>query len=406
MEYVSRLVSNHFKHHLQRGKSLLLLGPRQTGKSTLVHSLNADLEISLVSPSQRQKYEKNAALLSGEIEHIRKKKPFPLIVIDEIQKVPLLMDSLQEIIDKKMAQFVITGSSARKLRRGININLLPGRLVLSRLDPFVHQEYAQPFKQTLYYGSLPGIVGEKEDGDKEIDLKSYVESYLEEEVRSEALVRNIGQFACFLEYAGLESGKLVSFRAISQEIGVSHTTIASYFEILEDCLIMERIDPITKSLTRKKLIKSNRYLFFDLGVRRLSAIEGVPMPRTREGEIFEQYAGLELIRYARIKGNGATVKFWRDAEGPEVDWVIERNRKYTPIEVKMTSHPTSSDVRHVKTFLSEYKNCNEGYLVCMVERPVQLDDRITAMPWQTLSGLFEKEKEVKTEGGKWSSSVS
>lgn len=331
--------------------------------------------------------------MSGEIEHIRKKKPFPLIIIDEIQKVPLLMDSLQEIIDKKMAQFVITGSSARKLRRGVNINLLPGRLVLLRLDPFVHQEYAQPFKQTLYYGSLPGIVGEKEDEDKEVDLKSYVESYLEEEVRSEALVRNIGQFARFLEYAGLESGKLVSFRAISREIGVSHTTIASYFEILEDCLIMERIDPITKSLTRKKLIKSNRYLFFDLGVRRLSAIEGVPMPRTREGEIFEQYTGLELIRYARIKGNGATVKFWRDAEGPEVDWVIERNRKYTPIEVKMTSHPTSSDVRHVKTFLSEYENCNEGYLVCMVERPVQLDDRITAMPWQTLSGLFEKEKE-------------
>ncbi|QQR81218.1 MAG: DUF4143 domain-containing protein [Deltaproteobacteria bacterium] len=188
--------------------------------------------------------------------------------------------------------------------------------------------------------------------------------------------------------AGLESGKIVSFRGISQEIGVSHVTIASYFEILEDCLIAERVDPITQSATRKRLIKSSRYLIFDLGVRRLCAREGKELIPERLGDIFEQFVGLELIRLARISQERSKILFWRDADGPEVDWVVEREREYIPVEVKWTETPNVKDARHIQTFLSEYKQAKLGYIVCRCARPIQLTPNIKALPWNQLSQII------------------
>ena len=205
------------------------------------------------------------------LEQAKKRK---LVFLDEVQKVPAILDVVQDLIDRKIANFILTGSSARKLRRGHSVNLLPGRIVTFRLDPFTLREVGEDLDNLLLYGSLPGIFTQKKLSDKEQDLESYVTTYLEEEIRAEAVVRNIGAFARFLECAAMESGKIVNFRKISQDIGVAHTTIASYYEVLEDCLISERIDPITKSRTRKKLTKSSKYLMFDLGVRRVSAERG------------------------------------------------------------------------------------------------------------------------------------
>ncbi len=203
-------------------------------------------------------------MLAGEIETLAeaKKSSRPLVLIDEIQKAPKLLDVAQDLIDREVANFVFTGSSARKLYRGTKANLLPGRVVSCRLDPFILSEFsANKLKERLLYGSLPGIMKEENPRHKETDLESYVTIYLEEEVRAEALVRNLGSFARFLEYAASESGNIVNFRKLSQEIGVSHTTIKDYYQVLEDCLIAERAEPLTKSRTRKKLTKSNKYLF-------------------------------------------------------------------------------------------------------------------------------------------------
>ncbi len=220
-------------------------------------------------------------------------------------------------------------------------------------------------------------------------MKSYVEAYLEEEIRAEALVKNVGHFYRFLELAGIESGNHISFRNISQEIGISHTTISSYFEILEDCLIAERIDPIVKSETRKKLIKSSRYLIFDLGVRRICANEGFHLNTRRKGELFEQYIGLELIRYGRLSSKGITLNFWRDADGPEVDWVLNRENEYIPMEVKWTSHPIPSDAKYLELFLDEYKNSKHGYIVCQTPRAFKVSKRVTALPWQEIESLVK-----------------
>ena len=393
MQYIPRSLEDKIKKILDRRKSILLLGPRQTGKSTLLSRTKADISITLVRPKIRQLYEKSPELLEKEIQAIQveSKNKQPLVFIDEVQKVPEILDAAQYLIDNKDAIFIFTGSSARKLRRNPSTNLLPGRVISLRLDPLTIKELPEAnLNNLLIYGSLPGIFLTKESKNKEEELESYVTNYLEEEIRSEAIVRNIGSFGRFLELAASESGNIINLRKLSQEIGVSHTTINSYYQILEDCLIIERIEPITKSKVRKKLTKTDKYLFFDLGVRRVAAREGTRQPKENLGKIFEQFIGLELIRYSRITDKKLKVCFWRDPDGPEVDWVIDTGSSYIPIEVKWTESPSKSDIKHIKTFLNEYTNSRFGYLVCQISRKILLDDNIFAIPWTDITDIFKK----------------
>lgn len=391
MEYIARLQEHNILESIKRNKGVMLLGPRQVGKTTLINRLKHDLRISLIRPDIRQRYEKEPELLAGEIEALAETKRSirPLILLDEIQKATGLLDVAQDLIDRGLANFVFTGSSGRKLYRGTKTNLLPGRVINCRLDPFILSEFpANELKEILLYGSLPGIVTTENPKHKEIDLESYVTIYLEEEVRAEALVRNLGSFARFLEYAASESGSIVNFRKLSQEIGVAHTTIKDYYQVLEDCLIVERIDPLTRSKTRKKLTKSSKYLFFDLGVRRVAAREGIKLPRDRFGNLFEQFVGLELIRSARLSKRKVKILFWRDPDGPEVDWIIENEAGYIPVEVKWTNTPCKRDIKHLLVFLAEYNNAETAYLICQTPRKVKLDKNIYALPWQGIDNLI------------------
>lgn len=391
MKYIPRMLEERIRHTLGRDKSILLLGARQTGKTTLINRFKHDLSVSFVQPDIRQRYEKSPHLLKGEVESLvtGKAKKRPLVILDEVQKVPVILDVVQDLIDLRKANFILTGSSARKLRRGARINLLPGRVAAFRMDPFSLQELPpKDLIERLIYGSLPGILSVEAPSDREEDLDSYVTTYLEEEVRAEAIVRNLGDFARFLELAASESGGIINLRKLSQEIGVSHTTIGAYYQILEDCLIAERIEPLTRSKTRKKLTKSEKYLFFDLGVRRLAAAEGPKLSRDTMGSIFEQFIGLELLRFIHVKGRGTKMRFWRDPDGPEVDWVIDKGGLYTPLEVKWTENPQPGDIRHLEIFLSEYKSAKQGFLICRVPRKAKLSERVSALPWQFIAEVF------------------
>jgi len=396
MNYIKRFLKPSLEKALQRHKSILLLGPRQTGKTTLIQQIKNDYFISLVQPVVRQKYEKNPSLLTGEIEVIaEEKKSTPLIVIDEIQKVPELLDVAQDLIDRRVAKFILTGSSARKLRTAKGINLLPGRVVVFHLDTLTLSELKNEkctLEQLLYYGMLPGIIQTAVEEDKETDLRSYVTTYLEEEIRLEAVVRNIGHFSNFLQLACSEAGEIVNLRKLSQVIGVAHTTIASYYQILEDCLIAERIQPLRETKARRRLTSSPKYLFFDLGVRRLGAEEGIGFSKEQLGKQFEQFVGLELIKTARLVDSSIKIKFWRDSDrGQEVDWIIEKQGHYLPIEVKWTTTPSIQDVKHLKIFLAEYKNVEKGYVVCRVKQKIKLTDNIYAIPWNEVDKLIIKE---------------
>ena len=390
MKYIPRLLEEKIRHSLNRNKSVLLFGARQTGKTTLINRFPSDLSISFIQPDIRQRYEKSPHLLKGEVESIVHGSPRkrPLIILDEIQKVQNILDVVQDLIDRGQANFILTGSSARKLRRGAQVNLLPGRVNTFKIDPFSLSELpAKNLNERLLYGSLPGILAASENSDRETDLESYVTTYLEEEVRAEAVVRNLGDFARFLELAASESGDIVNLRKLSQEIGVAHTTIGAYYQILEDCLIAQRIEPLTQSKTRKKLTKSEKFLFFDLGVRRVAAREGTKLSRDTMGKIFEQFVGLELLRRGHTSNSAARIRFWRDPEGPEVDWIIDKNGAYTPIEVKWTQNPTAGDIRYLEIFLSEYSSAKVGYLVCQIPRKAKLSARVFALPWQLVDEL-------------------
>jgi predicted AAA+ superfamily ATPase len=391
MDYINRQIEEYLRHSLERNKSVLLLGPRQTGKTTLLDHLHKDRMISLVKPSMRQRYEKDSSLLEKEIESLpTSNKKLPTICLDEIQKVPALFDSLQDLIDRRKAKFVLTGSSARKLRRGPSVNLLPGRVVSLHLDPLSLVEApAISLENRLLFGELPGIFGTKATEDKEADLRSYVTTYLEEEVRAEAIVRNLASFARFLELAASESGKTVNFSKLSQEIGVAHTTIMSYYEILEDCLIVEGVDPWTQSKTRKKLTKARKYMFFDSGVRRAAAGEPPALVLSRAGDLFEEWVGLQLIRLARNTVPAARVHFWRDPDGPEVDWVIHRGEELIPIEVKWSEAPSARDIKHLVVFMREYPTAGKGYVVCRTPQRFRLSPAIEAIPWEDIPELFK-----------------
>lgn len=391
--YIHRVIEKNIAAILQKGKSILLLGPRQTGKTTLINQIASDKFITLANPRDRLRYEKEPFLLTNEVEAIKEemKQTTPLIIIDEIQKIPLLMDAVQDLIDRNIAKFILTCSSARKLRKSGDVNLLPGRVIPLRLDPLMESELIPSYRsldQLLIDGSLPEITLQKNNDDREQLLDAYVTTYLEEEIRAEAIVRDLGNFSRFLELAAAESGKIVNFSKLSQEIGITHTTIGSYYQILEDCLIAERIEPITQSKTRKKLSKTQKYILYDLGVRRVAAREGNRPTREHLGHLFEQFIILELIRLIRIFQQRFSVKYWRDPNGPEIDVVIEMNEKYIPIEVKWTDSPKLQDAKHLQIFLAEYPQATKGFIVCRTPHPMKISENIYGLPWDRVVDVF------------------
>ena len=307
-----RFLKKKLDRVLGRGKSVLLLGLRQTGRTTLIRGNKTDLEITLLLSKVRRQYEVDPDQLILEVKALHKKngKP-PLIIIDEVQKVPALMDAVQYLIDEGFGQFILTGSSARKLRTGKHVNLLPGRVIQLQFDPFTIEEFQYEFVESyLKYGSLPAISLDKDPLFREEELDSYADLYLEDEVRAEALVRYIGSFENFLRLAAIESGNIVNREKISQDVGVAASTISSYYQILEECLIVKRVEPYTKSVTRKKLVRSPIYLFFDLGLRRLAAGEQTNLPQMHLGALFEQFVGLEMILWARLQEKKTSIFFW------------------------------------------------------------------------------------------------
>lgn len=395
MSYIPRIIESQITDALNRGKSILLFGARQTGKTTLINEfIKPHLAYSFIQPEIRQRYEKQPSLLGKEILskiQLGQLPVYPVIAIDEVQKVPIILDVVQDLIDRKVAKFILTGSSARKLHRGTNLNLLPGRVVRMQLDPLTLSELSnsqQIIEDLLLYGSLPGIVTQQSIANKSIDLDSYTKSYLEDEVRAEAVVRNVGIFARFLELAANESGNIVNFSKLSQEIGVAHTTIASYYQILEDCLIVERVEPLTSTKVRRKLTKSAKYLFFDLGVRRFAAGEGAQLPQKILGQLFEQFIILEFMRRARMLAIKFKIFFWRDHAGPEVDLVIEKDNEYTAIEIKWTESPSIRDSRHLKIFQQEYPTKKIAFIICRTPRSFLVAENIIALPWQEIDVIF------------------
>jgi predicted AAA+ superfamily ATPase len=400
---IARNLEREIIETIAQRRSLFLFGPRQTGKTTLLDHIAGQndqvLKYSFLKIPLRQKAEQRPEFLRQEIEAALPK----MVILDEVQKVPEILDEVQYLIDKHKIMFLITGSSARKLRRK-NVNLLAGRAITYRLDPFDMEErrsFSKRFgsmdslKNILTYGDLPEIALLTEDQQmKLVDnlLRSYIETFLEEEIRMELLIRKVGIFGNFLRLAAEMSGRILSFRELSQDLGVAHHTISSYYTILHDCLIIERIPPLIPASTRRRLSKSNKYLFFDIGVRNAAAqtLARAGINKEEWSRRFEEWIGLSLLRYLRSRNLKGTVYYWRDHNGPEIDWVVEYENSWIPVEVKFLDDPLPKHIRHLETFLDENKKkARKGFVIFLGERPRKLTEKITALPWFELQAIFE-----------------
>ena len=327
---------------LSRGRrSILLLGPRQVGKSTLLGLLEPDLVINLASPAAFRDYVTRPDRLEAELRAADSSTR--TVLLDEVQRVPALLDAVQVILDDMPGRFrfLLSGSSARKLRRG-QANLLPGRIHVHYLHPLLASEMGSEFRleRVLAHGSLPGIYSERDPAARERDLRSYVDTYLREEIQLEALVRDIGAYTRLLEHVAAASGRVLNLRALCGDAGVSYETARRYLGVLEDTLVAFRV-PAWRGSDRSRLIAHPRVFLFDLGVR--NALLRRPLDRPLEDErglLLEHLVAYELHRRAGDLWPEARLWHFRTHGGTEVDFVLEVGRELGGIDVK-----SSRDVR-------------------------------------------------------------
>ena len=311
--------------------SAFLLGPRGTGKSTWIKKNYRDNTVvyDLLDTSELIRLSRDPSLLYQETAHL------PVgswVVIDEIQKVPALLNEVHRIIEEKKVRFILSGSSARKLRES-GVNLLAGRALTYNMFPLVSREVGFEFdlEKQISCGMLPASY--LSDNPKKY-LKAYAETYLKEEIREEALTRNFGSFARFLEVAARQNGQLTNTTAIARDAGVARQTVQGYFDILVDTLIGFWLEPWKLKRTTKQ-VSHAKFYFFDSGVVR--ALSGrLPYPATPEesGPLFECFIINEIRAYLHYSELDYPLYFWRSQGGIEVDILLETSRGFVAIELK------------------------------------------------------------------------
>jgi uncharacterized protein len=331
------------------GKSLFLLGPRGTGKTTWARSafpgalfldlLEARLFNDLMADPQR---------LETLIPHAFT----GTVILDEVQKVPAILDEVHRLIENRKIQFILTGSSARKLRRA-GPNLLAGRALTQSMHPLTAVEMGSDFEinKALRHGLLPSIGSEPEPA---LYLESYVTTYLKEEVRQEGMTRNISSFARFLEAASFSQGSVLNMSAVARECAVDRKTVESYFEILQDLMLAHAIHPFTKR-AKRRLTSHPKFYFFDVGIFRTIRPSGpLDTPETAEGPAFETLFLQNLIAVNEALRLGYDIHYWRTSNGTEVDFIAYGPKGFFAFEVKSGSRIRDDAFTGLKSFVKDY----------------------------------------------------
>ncbi len=369
---------------ISQSSSFFLFGPRGSGKSTLIKSLpflRKALYIDLLKPSIEDAYRLNPSLLEKEAASLKKGE---WIVIDEIQKLPKLLNLVHSLIEEKKIKFALTGSSARKLKRGA-ANMLAGRAFNYHLYPFIQFELKSKFdlKGVLAWGGLPKIFTHNKSEDKALFLESYVLTYLKEEIQIEQLVRNIDPFRLFLPIAAQMSGQLINYSNISRDTGVSYKTIETYFQILEETLLGFFLLPFERSV-RKVQKQSPKFYFIDNGVRR--ALEGqIRSPliekTTDYGNAFEAWFIFECMARNEYLKRGYRFSFLRTKDEVEIDLIIQKpNKEEYLVEIKSTANPQSKDLKNLNTLKDAFPKA-KFFCVCRTAR-AQKWGHVEVLPWE------------------------
>lgn len=367
--------------------SFFLFGPRQTGKSTLLDNLlkeNNTLKIDLLDNTTALRYKTKPELFKSELKTFIKENKKPNIFIDEVQKIPELLDMVHLIMHKhKQARFILSGSSARKLKRG-GANMLGGRAIEYHLYPLTFLELNDQFQlqKVLTRGSLPAIYDLESSIVSDV-LYSYITTYLKEEIIDEAIVRQIAPFNRFLELAADHNGQLINYANIASDVGISSKTIQAYFQILEDTLICYRVLPYIRG-ARKRLKKQSKYYFFDIGISNAlcknNLHESLP-GSILYGRQFEHFIFLEILRLAHYYKIPVSIYHWRDSNDNEVDFVIETTKGLMAIEVKSKEIVNKKDLKGLTRFGKDYPHAQ---MFCVSRSPQKYKiETINVVPWKT-----------------------
>ncbi len=350
---------------LLKHKSYILLGPRQTGKSWLIKNIFPIAKrYNLLLREDYKKLSFDPSLIRKELKPQDK-----LIIIDEFQKIPELLDEVHYLIEEFGIKFLLTGSSARKLKKQ-SLNLLGGRALFARLHPFTFSELKQHFslEKALNHGLIPGIYFSDQP---ELDLDGYISTYIQQEIASEGLVRSLPTFTRFLEIAALSNAELINFTSISSDAQIPRTTIHEYFKILEDTLIGHMLQPWQKTIHRKP-IATPKFYFFDWSIpKHLQGLGKITPKNEIYGKAFETYIFHELRTFCDYNGL-KDLHYWRSKNHDEVDFII--NNKIA-VEVKASENFKLDYLKSLKRLKDECL-LKEYYLIYLGP-----DLNLEAEPW-------------------------
>ncbi len=373
---------------LEGKKSFFLFGPRGTGKTSwLKENLPEGLFLDLLNQ------ETFFTLLTNP-HHLENLIPADFqgwVVIDEVQKIPELLNEVHRLIESKRIRFILTGSSARTLKRR-GVNLLAGRALYYKMFPLTAVELGSDFhiETALKFGQLPTV----HDPDvKPADyLNAYIHVYLREEVMQEGLVRNVGAFARFLQIASFSQGSLLNIAEIAREVSVERKTIEEYFQITEDLLLSSRI-PVFSKRAKRKLVTHCKFYYFDVGVyRTLRPMGPFDSPEEAEGPALESLVFQEIQAINSYYELGYDIYFWRTADKLEVDFVLYGAKGLIGIEVKRSKKIDANDLKALKAFQADYPIAKLYIFYGGNQR--QYFDRIEAIPiaeaLQSLPQLLEE----------------
>lgn len=332
-----------------KAKSFFLFGPRGTGKTTWLKSnfpkaiyldlLEAELFNDLLARPERLE-----SFIPPDFKD--------WVILDEVQRVPALLNEVHRLIESKKIKFILTGSSARKLKKQ-EINLLAGRALTYHLYPLTVTELGKDFdfSKSLDYGHLPALFSES---NKKKYLESYVMTYLEQEIQQEGLTRNLGAFTRFLETASFSQGSVLNVSEVSRECAVHRKVAENYFSILEDLMIAYQL-PVFAKKSKRRLIRHTKFYFFDVGVYRTLRPKGpLDAPEEIEGIALETLLLQEIKATNDYFDLGYNLFYWRTASDLEVDFVLYGAKGIKAIEIKRTAKITSSHLRGLRAFLRDY----------------------------------------------------
>lgn len=372
--------------NLPRNQSFFLFGARGTGKSTLLRkqfSGDQTLWIDLLDPEEEDRLTRSPKDLYAQVVALPDKVTH--VVIDEVQKIPKLLDVIHKLIEETSKKFIMTGSSARKLKYG-SANLLAGRAFVYHLYPFSFQELKKKFilNQALSWGLLPKIYTFEAHQERIEFLNAYANTYLKEEIWNEQLIRKLAPFRRFMEVAAQSNGKIINYSSIARDVGVDDKTVKDYFLILEDTLVGFFLDPFHHSF-RKRLLTKPKFYFFDTGiVRALTRQLSIPLRAQTSvyGEVFEHLVILECMKLSSYHRNDFRFSYLRTKDDVEIDLVVERPGKALLfIEIKSKISILEEDLSTFKAIIKDFPG--EVEAVCFSsDAHKKRYGQITIWPWQ------------------------